>query len=252
MSTPAEGINPPETTNVEPPASDLPQPTTAQPTQIHSTPPKPLESQPMTATSSSSSNQPIKVAAPSDTNIPSPYGTRSRNRTGAARPNYAEDRETDMEYEYTGPPKHSGLLSTIRITKASSTESDKPSGLSTRRTSASANNPAAVNGSVASVSQKDYIPGMSTFSANPNITITSQTSSKKRKAPGSAPASTPHQSLNPTSNGVQTSTRRGSTAVNSAAVARETNMLSFENCQGYLKNGKLKADDGTTLSVEGM
>lgn len=32
----------------------------------------------------------------------SPYGTRSRNRTGAARPNYAEDRDIDMElFEHT-------------------------------------------------------------------------------------------------------------------------------------------------------
>lgn len=28
--------------------------------------------------------------------------------------------------------------------------------------------------------------------------------------------------------------------------------MSFENSQGYLKNGKLKADDGNVLSVNGM
>jgi len=36
------------------------------------------------------------------------------------------------------------------------------------------------------------------------------------------------------------------------ARTRETNMLSFETCQGYLKNGKLKADDGTLLALNGM
>jgi hypothetical protein len=46
-------------------------------------------------------------------------------------------------------------------------------------------------------------------------------------------------------------TRKASTAAASAGGARESNMLTFENCQGYLKNGKLKADDGTVLAVNG-
>jgi hypothetical protein len=28
-------------------------------------------------------------------------------------------------------------------------------------------------------------------------------------------------------------------------------MLTFENSQGYLKDGKLKADDGTILGIDG-
>ncbi len=28
--------------------------------------------------------------------------------------------------------------------------------------------------------------------------------------------------------------------------------MTFETCQGYLKNGKLKADDGTVLAVNGV
>lgn len=183
---------------------------------------------------------------------PRPYGTRSQKRTGTARPNYAEDRETDIDDEYTGHSKHQDLLSTINVTKAPFIESDRPPSISTRRTHGAANgSTTAMNGSTAPTSHKDHIPGMSTFSANPNITIPSQSTSKKRKAPGAVPISTSHQVGSPVLNGGPTVSRRTSTAVSTSAGARETNLLSFSNCQGYLKNGKLKADDGTTLGING-
>src|ERR1700760_4678107 len=54
------------------------------------------QSQPMTATASSSSSLPPPLE--NGDNAASGYGTRSRNRTGG-RPNYAEDKELDLEIE---------------------------------------------------------------------------------------------------------------------------------------------------------
>lgn len=184
---------------------------------------------------------------------PRPYGTRSRKRTGAARPNYAEDRETDIDDEYTGPSKMHGSPSTINVTRAPLTENGKPPGTSTRRTpgTANGNTPAMMNGTTGSTPHKDYIPGMSTFSANPNVAIPSQPTSKKRKAPGSVPVPTPQQVGHSMPGGGPTVSRRASAGINTGAGAKETNLLSFDNCQGYLKNGKLKADDGTALGING-
>src|ERR1700712_5257439 len=58
---------------------------------------QPLQSQPMTATTSNSSHTSAKeTKEPKDAAAAAPYGTRSRNRAGA-RPNYAEDVEMDFE-----------------------------------------------------------------------------------------------------------------------------------------------------------
>jgi len=227
-----------------PDAETTPSPTSAasQPEKLTGTPPLPSNDE------GQSMSNPIVPNPPP----PRPYGTRSRKRTGAARPNYAEDRETDIDDEYTGPSKHRGSLSTINVTKAHFTERDKALGITTRRTPGTTNgNTGPMNGTTASTSHKDHIPGMSTFSANPNITIPPHSTSKKRKAPGSAPISTSQQVGNSVSSGGQTLSRRASAGLNISAGARETNLLSFENCHGYLKNGKLKADDGTTLGVNG-
>ena len=225
--------------------------TSISPTSAASQPPEELpDSQPLPLT-----EQEHRTSNPvlSDVPPPRPYGTRSRKRNGVARPNYAEDRETDIDDEYTGPSKHQGSMSTLNVVKPPVTEGDKALGISTRRTpGTSSGGTTAMNGTAASTSHKDQIPGMSTFSANPNITVPSQPASKKRKAPGSAPASTPQQVGSPAPSGVSVVPRRASTAINTTAAARETNLLSFDKCQGYLKNGKLKADDGTTLGVNGM
>ncbi|CAI4216562.1 unnamed protein product [Parascedosporium putredinis] len=49
-----------------------------------------------------------------DTSSSSPYGTRSRNRTGNARPNYAEDKDMDLDYEYLPPKKENELKKSTR------------------------------------------------------------------------------------------------------------------------------------------
>lgn len=208
-----------------------------------------FDSQPMTKTSSNSSIPSVTGNTITDAAGPSPYGTRSRNRTGNARPNYAEDRELDAEYEWGSGKKSQAGTGSANSGQVLTGGNDKPIGVSTRRSSttnsgSTASKLANANG------PKDGIPGMSSFPLNPEPVVTTHpVPSKKRKNPGSgAPQST---SL-PTSGG-STSQSTSRRAASAAALSsfRETNMLSFENCKGYLKNGKLKADDGTVLGING-
>lgn len=197
-------------------------------------------SQPMSASNSTSSNPSVKDTAIS-TGSATPYGTRSRNRTGASRPNYAEDKELDAEFE-------------IPATKENSSRKGRPIDTSASDTARSTNpnRKAPVPGddqiTNAPNHQKDPIPGTSTFSANPTVTTAPATNSKKRKAA----AHQMQQASSPSTFPVQTVTRRASMVAQVASGFRETNMLTFENCAGRLKGKKLIADDGTILEVNGM
>ena len=210
-----------------------------------------LESQPMTATSSSSSmpsDQPVNNSM--DATGASPYGTRSRNRTGNPRPNYAEDREVEMEYEWSSTKRpHAGPGSSIPNT-APSGDSDKPSAANARRSSTTAPIAPPTNHKAALPTvQKDHLPGMSSFSVNPEPSTAPPAPSRKRKAPGNGPT-TSHTSSAVTQTPA-TGVSRRTAGVPSSKASRETNLMTFETCRGYLKNGKLKADDGTVLAVNG-
>lgn len=209
-----------------------------------------LDSQPMTTTSSSSSMPSDQQANNSmDATGASPYGTRSRNRTGNPRINYAEDREPEMDYEWSTKKPHAGSGPSIPNT-AQSGNGDKPSAANTRRSSTTAPiAPPTNNKTTLPTVQKDYIPGMSSFSVNPEPNTAPPAPSRKRKAPGNGP-STSHTSSTVTQTPVPGISRRTAGVPNPKA-SRETNLMTFESCQGYLKNGKLKADDGTVLAVNG-
>ena len=208
----------------------------------------PAESHPMTATSSSSSLPPEQQnGAPADSNGASPYGTRSRNRTGNSRPNYAED--ADMDFEYTSSRKaHAAALPTT----SQMNEVEKSSGSNTRRSSNTATPaPPSLTKSTPANTSRDHLPGMSSFSVNPGSpnAASAPAPSRKRKAPGAAPG--PHTTpVNIQASNALTSRRAASTLI--AASTRTTSLMSFDNCQGYLKNGKLKSDDGTVLNVDGQ
>lgn len=132
---------------------------------------------------------------------------------------------------------------------AQADESEKFLGVSTRRSSTSTNGSVAPKFAVQTAPlPKDYIPGMSTFSVNADTSAVSYVPSKKRKAPGGVPVATTVS----TAQAHTTTTRRTSAAIPAAGGSRETNMLSFELSQGFLKNGKLRADDGTSLGLNGM
>ena len=91
---------------------------------------------------------------------------------------------------------------------------------------------------------------MSSFSITPEASAPPQPASKKRKAPSGGLANT----NGATGVGHANAPNHSRKHPNVPAVAvgyRETNMMSFESSQGYLQHGKLIADDGTVLSVDG-
>ena len=210
-----------------------------------------LESLPMTATSSSSSMpSDQQVNSSMDTATASPYGTRSRNRTGNPRPNYAEDREVEMEYEWSSSKRPHPSSGPSVPNSAQPGDGEKPPAATARRSSTTAPTAPPTNNKAALPSvPKDHLPGMSSFSVNPEPNTAPPAPSRKRKAPGTAPAA-PHTSSAVTQPPAPSISRR-TAHVPTPKVSRETNLMTFESCQGFLKNGKLKADDGTVLAVNG-
>lgn len=205
------------------------------------------ETQPMTATTSSSSIPTVHVSDTGEPSGPSPYGTRSRNRTSNSRINYAEDHDADLEFEEHSPKKTHATPVLSSSAQASETEKTQtPHG---RRSAASTNGltiPKA--GASPATGSKDYLPGMSSFAVNSDASATSQPHSKKRKAPGSHTSSTNASDRH----GGHTSHRgKKSRAVQSEGATRDTNMFSFEYTGGFLKHGHLVADDGTHFQVNG-
>lgn len=210
-----------------------------------------LGSQPMTTTSSSASSTiPSQARNTMDDQGPSPYGTRSRNRTGNARPNYAEDRELDMDYEWAPASNKTRGSSTSASSANLQGDENEGSAVNIRRRSLTTAAPLTAAKGSNSAAPKDPLPGMSSFPVHPEPSAVTQQPSKKRKAPGAVPAvSTPSSSnQGPT---VNHSTVRKAVATPHANCSRPTNMLTFETSQGFLKNGELIADDGTVLAVNG-
>ena len=91
------------------------------------------------------------------------------------------------------------------------------------------------------------IPGMSTFSANPNG-HTPPTAPKKRKNAAN------HGNHTGQTTSVASTHLSAKWAPFTQALSgpRETNMLTFEKSKAILKNGKLVADDGTVVAVNGQ
>ena len=206
------------------------------------------ESQPMTTSNSASSNPTASDGVGGGTGAAAPYGTRSRNRTGANRPNYAEDKELDTEFEVAASWKE-GRKAARGADSASATAPDAGRSANTARKiqGSEADQVVAVQSN-----SKDAIPGTSTFSANPAQAASTGQSSKKRKATGQPATSNLQHQLQVPSQGFAPApavTRGASMAAQ--GVARETNMLSFDDCGSRLKDKKLFADDGTILEVNG-
>lgn len=201
--------------------------------------------------------QPLALAVPSDTGTPglevgdgtnaAPYGTRSRNRTGGIRPNYAEDKELDLMIEANGKIPKAGASKGAPppvVNDFEAMDHDRSADTSVRRAVAAVS----IHGPVPNgtpPAMKDPIPGTSTFSANPNVNG-SAPQSKKRKQPGSSTTiAAAHTATN-----MAPKLRGGHTQ--HARQHHETNMMTFEG-SGSRLNAKreLKADDGTLLSVNG-
>lgn len=209
-----------------------------------------FESQLMTAASSSSSMPSDQQANTSmDTTGASPYGTRSRNRTGISRPNYAEDRE-ELEYDWGSARKSQARSGSAIPNNLQLGEIYKSLTANTRRSSTTAPYIPVLNNKAAMTNGQRDLPGMSSFSVNPEASAVPPAPSRKRKAPGNGPVTSQAPSVMTQAPSSGTSRRTGP-PINTKP-SRTTNLMTFDNCQGYLRNGKLKADDGTVLSVNGM
>jgi hypothetical protein len=176
------------------------------------------------------------LASTSSSNGPSPYGTRSRNRA-TNRPNYAEDKESEMDFEYTSNKNSQNSTSTSQTSQPMQRKSS--TGVQSKKATPNVSSAKAAPTAPAVV-PKDPIPGTSTFSVNAE--------SKKRKAPGgnTPTTSSPAQTTAPT-------TRKSSHSGPSPSPGGKwTNMVSFETHGTTLSNGCLIADDKTKFKVNGM
>ncbi|KAL8823384.1 MAG: hypothetical protein Q9191_005906, partial [Dirinaria sp. TL-2023a] len=231
--------------SVVPPNALPPQP---QPDPTSSTQPTLQATHPESRLVNNSSSAPSVAAGQAanamDSSGPSPYGTRSRHRTGNSRPNYAEDRDIDGEYEWPTTKKSQAPPASTPSSQSQTVDSDKSSGINTRRSSTTAS--AAPGSKQVTSTSKDQIPGMSSFSLGGENPTSAPPPTRKRKAPGSNAAPN-------TSAGTEYIPAHGNTrklVVASASHSRETNMMSFEGSGAYLRDGKLEADDGTILAVD--
>ncbi|KAL5365590.1 hypothetical protein BJX96DRAFT_14520 [Aspergillus floccosus] len=200
---------------------------------------QPPPSQPMTA--SASPGEPGPSEPPSNSATPAPYGTRSRGRNAAPRPNYAEDRDIDMDLEIAHPApsksaKRSSGVGANNTPNGSRSDGEKPPSSSNSRKIQTA-----VNGSNAAAAARDAIPGTSSFSTKSDEANASSSSSRKRKQPASSVNS---QSANGSATKKIFTTAPGTTVSDICS-----NMVSFEKHGAYLSDGQLKADDGTTFAV---
>lgn len=164
------------------------------------------------------------------------YGTRSRNRTGNSRPNYAEDKDIEMDnYEYY----------------------DKKDGDTTKKSSrlAAANGDSARSGSQRKAASDDPDAGAaqngnkdtgSLASSNPQggQNLAASAASRKRKAAAAG--------QQPTATSTGSQRRTGNSTPSSTTNWPESNMLTFENCKGRPHKGQMIADDGTVLEPNGM
>lgn len=178
--------------------------------------------------------------------LPSSYGTRSRNRPGRSRPNYAED--TEMDFEVGAAPAN-GNLSDPPSRNSQAPDSGLPPGVSGKKGAGPAPSNASWGNSGANpkdTSTNLTTPG-TTASPAPNPASTAQPTTKRRKNGAANATNGSHASAAPPS---QPGAKRGTHPIVTTS-ARESNMLTFEKSGAFLKNGHLEADDGQTVNVNG-
>ncbi|KAL1603721.1 putative PHD type zinc finger protein with BAH domain-containing protein [Paraconiothyrium brasiliense] len=203
-----------------------------------------LQSQPMSATVSSSSDAPTKEPK----EVPAaPYGTRSRNRPERkSRVNYAEDVEMDFEM---APDPTNGNGSEPPSRGSAATESAQSAGAGGKKGAGAGQGNASWGASgpnAKDIPSNANTPGTSTFTASPAATPAPQPQPKRRKNAASHATNASH------ANGAAPSQPAAKRAQNAVAVGssqRETNMLTFENSGARLKDGCLVADDGQTVAI---
>ncbi|KAH7399584.1 hypothetical protein BKA66DRAFT_565653 [Pyrenochaeta sp. MPI-SDFR-AT-0127] len=195
-------------------------------------------------TSSKPAHSAAKDSDENDT-AASSYGTRSRNRPGRSRPNYAED--TEMDFEMAAASTNGNL-------------SDPPSRNSVAPDSSHSSNAGGKKGPGSAQGNASWGNSGSTPKDNPaNLNVpgapaptvatqanTAQPATKRRKNAAASASNGSHANTAPPS---QTGAKRGNQALVIANSARESNMMTFENTGAFLKNGHLEADDGQIVSI---
>ncbi|KAF2118266.1 hypothetical protein BDV96DRAFT_597123 [Lophiotrema nucula] len=203
------------------------------------------QSQPMTATTSNSSHGSAKDAK--EAAAAAPYGTRSRNRPGTSRPNYAEDVEMDFEMAQPSP---NGNTSEPPSRGSVATESGQSSSVGGKKGSAAGQGTAPWGNGAPNpkdIPANVNIPGTSSFAAHPNGNSNSPAQPPKRRKNAAGHAANGHHANAAAPS--QAGTRRANNATAPATHARESNMLTFEKTGAFLRDGRLEADDGRTVSV---
>lgn len=212
-------------------------------------------SQPMAKSLSSSSASVTADAKDAAATGPSPYGTRSRNRTGRSRINYAEDKDLDMtDFDSVAEKKGDTDLKKIRPANANAppTASDgppRPSASSTRKPLPSSDGTKSASSAKEQQQQNNAGAAGSTSSAATSA-APSQQASKKRKAGTTSNSSNTKDSSSNSAVAQKPSNVQiehlGPTGFS------ETNMMTFENTGAHTsKDNTLTADDGTVLAVNG-
>ena len=186
--------------------------------------------------SAESSNVPTQFDGAADISDNATYGTRSRNRTGNARPNYAEDNEMDFEYSSNNKKKQSDAAGAASAgpTPPDSKQPQEPARFVAVNSNAGLSKAAAA---------KESTPGMATGGPG--------TISKKRKAAAASnsQAPTPPSNNTPAPSGAR---KTGGLAALSATSGRDANVMTFHKHKACLnKRSELVADDGTKLSING-
>lgn len=209
--------------------------------------PKQATSQPMAGSSSTSSNIPSKDAS---NGAAAPiYGTRSRNRGAQSRVNYSEETPLDAELEAAVITKDESQNSRKRKgasethSRSNSLQPGQAMGASKRVNAQSADTNGVAN---EPPKEKTQIPGTMTFSINQPAPAPAQPVKKRKMKADKESKDVNGMHLTPTKNGNGTPIPR----INQAT-GKESAMLSFDNTGAQLKDGKLTADDGTVLGVNG-
>jgi hypothetical protein len=201
------------------------------------------QSEPMTRAASVSSQHSSKDALSASAG----YGTRSRNR-GAARPNYAED--VEMDFEQTSQAVNNNGAPLARAVSPMEPASDSTAAVDSRQSPIPSSGKRAVsanNNGWNALNKEPPFPGTSSFSATTNA----NTAPRKRKAAAVANQNLTATTTVATAAPASMSGRRSGVSLLPPS-ARETNMVSFDNCKTILsKVGSLVSDDGQVFSVNG-
>lgn len=179
---------------------------------------------------------------------PSPYGTRSRNR-GQARPNYAEDSMDIDAYEAPSDKKDDEAKKLGRQTSNGASavpDAPRPAAASTRKS--------LLVEDKSSGTQTPIVNGSATPSNAPTPATTVNLKKRKAAQANGTNAQVASQTA-PATNASTTGSRRGAAQPalpsNPTGGYRESNLLTFDDCGGKLKQGKLFADDGTSIAQNG-